>query len=110
MLQDETKYPEPAVFKPERFLDNEGKPDLSIRQPESVAFGFGRRYASPLFLISIRYTHLVYVSICPGKHLGMESLFIAVASVLATIDIQPTTDENGLQTPVQAEFIPGLMS
>ena len=43
MLQDETIYPKPEMFKPERFLDKEGQPNLSIRQPEEAAFGFGRR-------------------------------------------------------------------
>jgi cytochrome P450 len=40
MLYDEEMYPEPHVFRPERFLKN-GKLDPDVRDPV-VAFGFGR--------------------------------------------------------------------
>jgi cytochrome P450 len=50
MLNDERDYPEPHIFKPERFLKN-GQLDSSVRDPMDIAFGFGRR-------------------ICPGKHLA----------------------------------------
>jgi cytochrome P450 len=42
MLNDERGYPEPLIFKPERFLKN-GKFDSSVRDPMDIAFGFGRR-------------------------------------------------------------------
>jgi hypothetical protein len=42
MLNDERDYPEPHIFKPERFLKN-GKLDSSVRDPVDIAFGFGRR-------------------------------------------------------------------
>jgi cytochrome P450 len=35
-------YPNPEAFRPERFLLN-GKLNPAIRDPETVAFGFGRR-------------------------------------------------------------------
>ncbi|KAJ7327519.1 cytochrome P450, partial [Mycena albidolilacea] len=41
LLQDETMYPNPEAFRPERFLLN-GKLNPAIRDPETVAFGFGR--------------------------------------------------------------------
>ena len=50
MLNDERDYPEPHIFKPDRFLKN-GKLDRSIRDPMEIAFGFGRRLA--LFILSI---------------------------------------------------------
>ena len=45
MSRDETRYPNPEMFIPERFLDAEGM--LNDDMPDFV-FGFGRR-------------------ICPGK-------------------------------------------
>lgn len=41
ILHDETIYPEPFEFKPERFL-KDGQPNPSVLDP-SAAFGFGRR-------------------------------------------------------------------
>lgn len=41
MLHDETIYPDPDVFKPERWL---GKPRDPNTHVLDVVFGFGRRY------------------------------------------------------------------
>lgn len=43
MLQDPTAFPEPEKFKPERFIGSEGTIDASVRDPRTIAFGFGRR-------------------------------------------------------------------
>ena len=42
MFNDERDYPEPRIFKPERYLKN-GKLDSSVRDPMDIGFGFGRR-------------------------------------------------------------------
>jgi hypothetical protein len=54
MLHDETDYPEPFSFKPERFLKN-GKLNPEVKDPATAAFGFGRRIcpvgrASPVII------------------------------------------------------------
>ncbi|KAF9004239.1 cytochrome P450 [Cyathus striatus] len=76
MLHDETLYPDPETFNPDRFITPDGKLNNDIRNPEDVAFGFGRR-------------------ICPGRHLARSSIWLAVASILAVFDIQKAVDENG---------------
>lgn len=43
MLHDESEYPDPYSFKPERFL-KDGQLDPDVRGPAEVAFGYGRRY------------------------------------------------------------------
>lgn len=47
MLHDETTFPEPSEFVPERFLDEKGqlRPLSRFEDPAVIGFGFGRRCA-----------------------------------------------------------------
>jgi Cytochrome P450 len=67
ILHDASVYPEPDVFKPERFLN----PDGSSREDVILtsAFGYGRR-------------------ICPGRHFVDATLFITVASLFSVFNIE----------------------
>lgn len=46
MLHDPAQYPESEKFKPDRFLDRDGNISTSVRNPNDIAFGFGRRYVT----------------------------------------------------------------
>jgi cytochrome P450 len=74
ILHDSVMYPEPDVFKPERFIN----PNGTLREdPElAAAFGFGKR-------------------ICPGRHLADATLFIAIASLLSVFDITKRSGTDG---------------
>ncbi|KAI0718536.1 CyP450 monooxygenase [Cerioporus squamosus] len=69
-------YPDPDVFKPERFLTAEGGPNEAILHPREYAFGFGRR-------------------ICPGNHFAEATLFITCATILHALIIEPGLDNKG---------------
>lgn len=88
ILHDESVYPDPETFKPERFL-KDGVLDPSVQQPESV-WGFGRRS-------------------CPGKELAAPYLFITIASVLATFDLAQPVDGNGKKIVPKDEYTGGLI-
>ncbi|KAJ7697457.1 cytochrome P450 [Mycena rosella] len=88
LLNDEEMYPDPHAMKPERFL-LDGKLNPAVRDPE-LAFGFGRR-------------------ICPGRHMAESSLWIAVASLLATFNIGKARDENGKEIELSHAYHPGLI-
>ncbi|KAJ7894312.1 cytochrome P450 [Mycena olivaceomarginata] len=75
IFHDETTYPDSHSFKPERWL-LDGKPNLALGSPLDAAFGFGRR-------------------VCPGKQFAYSSVWITIASILATFDITKAADENG---------------
>ncbi|KAJ6467947.1 cytochrome P450 [Mycena vitilis] len=90
ILHDEDMYPDPHSFKPERFLLN-GKLNTAIRDPETVAFGFGRR-------------------ICPGRHMATSSLWITIASILSTFDIIMAVDKDGTVVEPTYEYSLGLIS
>ncbi|KAF8212691.1 cytochrome P450 [Mycena galopus ATCC 62051] len=71
MSLDENVYSNPTSFNPERYLPDAGEPKFS-----TILFGFGRR-------------------ICTGQHVADNSLWIAIASILATFKITNAVDENG---------------
>ncbi|CAE6463656.1 unnamed protein product [Rhizoctonia solani] len=68
ITRDESVYAEPENFNPDRFLE----PNV----PPAPAFGWGRRK-------------------CPGVYFGEASLFITVASLLATFTFSKRRDLNG---------------
>ena len=57
LLNDPNVYPEPQIFKPERFLPQGNEEGSKQRDPTKVVFGFGRRYFS--YLIVLYNIHLI---------------------------------------------------
>ncbi|PFH48808.1 hypothetical protein AMATHDRAFT_149066 [Amanita thiersii Skay4041] len=86
ILHNEEMFPDPEVFRPERFLS-----DTSNLKVSDIAFGFGRRA-------------------CPGRFFSDASLFIIVASVLSVFDILPPVDEDGRPIHLKAESIDGILT
>ncbi|ELU36446.1 cytochrome P450 domain-containing protein [Rhizoctonia solani AG-1 IA] len=68
MSRDENVYKDPEAFDPERFLNQE--------TPHVPAFGWGRRK-------------------CPGMHFAEISLFVTIASLLATFRFSRKKDRHG---------------
>ncbi|KAF8828027.1 hypothetical protein HHX47_DHR4000822 [Lentinula edodes] len=82
ILHNEDDYPEPHLFNPSRFLDSNGQIDPAIKDPATPVFGFGRR-------------------VCPGKHIALDLLWIAIASILTSFSIEPGSDYEDLETFVK---------
>ncbi|KAL1689503.1 cytochrome P450 [Schizophyllum commune] len=92
MTHDEDVYTDPWRFDPDRYLPlNKG----GRGEPLPAAhFGFGRR-------------------ICPGRHLGEASVFIAIATILHVLVIKKMKDENGEEITIDLEtatYTTGLAS
>ncbi|KAE8164000.1 cytochrome P450 [Aspergillus tamarii] len=85
---DPNTYPDPHVFKPERFLSYEGHdPEAN---PYYLVFGFGRR-------------------VCPGRTLADANLYISIAQSVAAFTIaKPTRD--GKEIDLRAEYQAGAIS
>ena len=76
VLHDKDRYPDPHTFNPSRFLTADGQLDLNAPDPAEASFGFGRR-------------------ICPGRHFAMESIWITMVYMLATVKIEKAVDNAG---------------
>ena len=61
-----------------------------LRDPFTYAFGYGRR-------------------ICPGMHLAMDSIFVAIAMSLATLNIDKKKDANGQYIEPRVEYTTGVV-
>ena len=48
--------------------------------------------------------------ICPGQHVGDASLWIAIASMLATFDFLKAQDDHGNEIDISPQFTVGLVS
>ncbi|KAF8880683.1 cytochrome P450 [Infundibulicybe gibba] len=90
ILHDPEEFPQPEQFRPERYLNADGSPNLERRDPQAALFGFGRR-------------------ICPGRHLSNNSLYSYVSAVLATFDITPPLDANGRYVKVEDRMSAGML-
>ena len=117
MTHDESVYPEPFAFKPERFFDENGMINDNLND-RILAYGFGRRWL-PFFyhLNSFSQSH----RICVGKHVASsfvgthpifrapeltpsEQLWLTFTSILATFNIVKMKDSSGKDVPINDEF------
>jgi len=87
ITRDPDVYPEPEVFKPERFLS----PNGTLRDDVTLAsvFGFGKR-------------------VCPGRHFVDTTLFMAAATVLSVFRIERRHGTEGV--PFDYTYSGGLVS
>ncbi|EJD00102.1 cytochrome P450 [Fomitiporia mediterranea MF3/22] len=88
ILHDESVYPDPYVFNPDRYDAKSGKAQPDPRQ---WVFGFGRR-------------------ICAGMHIAESAVFIQIATVLATLDILRAVDEEGREIIPEIAFSTAIVS
>lgn len=87
MAHDESKYPKPFEFIPERFLDPDGT--LTSDSVHNIGFGFGRRS-------------------CVGRHFAEMSLWYMIATILALWKVSLPKDEDGNDVPFEPKWAPGL--
>ncbi|KAK1219826.1 hypothetical protein PQX77_017400 [Marasmius sp. AFHP31] len=89
IMHDESLFgPNTFTFNPDRFLETKGK---TLPDPETIAFGFGRR-------------------ICPGRYLAINTVYLTVTYLLATFTIVKDVDEEGKEIVPKVEFTDGLLS
>ncbi|KAJ6585054.1 cytochrome P450 [Mycena capillaripes] len=88
MTRDETIYPEPDRFNPDRFFTAEGK----LNKDDIVlAFGFGRR-------------------VCVGRHNADATVWATIVSVLSTFNIAKAKDAAGNEIDIDPNYSDGMIS
>ncbi|KAF8139506.1 cytochrome P450, partial [Mycena galopus ATCC 62051] len=88
MTRDESIYPDPERFNPDRFLTPDGK----LNDDDTVlAFGFGRR-------------------ICVGRHNADATVWATFVSVLSTFNIAKAKDAAGNEIDIDPTYSDGLVS
>ncbi|RDB17679.1 hypothetical protein Hypma_001255 [Hypsizygus marmoreus] len=88
MTLDERIYADPHIFNPSRYLP---KPEGNGEPYPIGPFGFGRR-------------------ICPGRHLAQASIWMAAASILATMNISKAVGEDGKAITPKVDYSCGITS
>ncbi|TFY68462.1 hypothetical protein EVJ58_g1002 [Rhodofomes roseus] len=87
MTRNEEMYSDPDLFCPERFLTASGSPDTEIEDPRNIVFG-----------------------LCPGRLFADTTLFLAIASIAATLDIDKARDAEGNVITPKAKFLSSFVS
>lgn len=88
ILRDPSRYANPEMFNPSRFLTSEGTLDPDVPDP-TEGFGYGRR-------------------ICVGRHFAMDIMWLTVANVLAVFEVNESVDAFGRVVKAREEYTTGL--
>jgi cytochrome P450 len=108
MFHDESTYSNPHAYNPERYLED-GKFALSVKDPEEVIFGFGRRccwFSDGGQISSILCWNPpsgLPHRICPGQHFAMRTLFLNIACTLTLFNIEAPDEK------LEAKFSEGVV-
>ncbi|KAH0826313.1 cytochrome P450 [Lanmaoa asiatica] len=86
ILRDESLFPDPHAFNPDRYLEPAvDEATERRRDPRAYIFGFGRRR-------------------CPGAYLVESSAWLLAVSMIAMLDISKAVDEHGVEVEPEVVF------
>jgi hypothetical protein len=102
-MHDESVYPRPSEFDPNRFIPAEGR---ECQPDPTAAFGFGYRVCPGAVPQSPLRTSLISAPI--GAHFAQTSILILVSCTLAAFCIRKALDEAGQEVEPEIEYTTGI--
>ena len=105
ICHDQRLWDDPDAFCPERFMRTGGS--LASVDPFNVAFGHGRRSVCHLCIRS--KSKLCHIRLCTGRLFADMTLFLAISSMAATLDICEARDGDGKEITPSASWSPSFI-
>lgn len=78
-----------------------------MRNPEDIAFGYGRRYVGYLWSLCIPHSS---GRVCPGRYFAEQSLFMVVSNVLYALNITAPLGGDGKPVRMVCKMTEGVIS
>lgn len=111
MTRNTRTFPNPEVFNPDRYFNNDGTWNTDVLDPTTFAFGFGRRCASMFFMSMNQFAYpKLCCRMCPGRHFAIASIYIYAASILHVFNISQKRDVSGKQIEIERDMVSGVVT
>lgn len=107
ICHDQRFWDDPDTFCPERFMRTDGSSTPELADPYNIAFGHGRRFVCRLCIQS--KSQLCHIRVCTGRLFADTTLFLAISSMAATLDICEARDGDGKEITPSASWSPSFI-
>ena len=104
ICRDERVWDDPDIFRPERFM---GSSVSELADPYNIAFGHGRRFAC--YSCIRMKSHVLRTRLCAGRLFADTTLFLAISSMAATLDVRKARDSNGKEISPSPSWEPSFI-
>ena len=106
MTRDEQMYPEPELFNPERFM-NENLTEADPVDPKDFIFGFGRRQV--VMMCPFHAPGPFITRECPGKVFADANVWLVSACIIFAFQAPVSRNEIGEKAVPPAKFTAGFV-
>lgn len=102
-------YPEPDLFNPERFMNQNGTKDVQATNPRDFIFGFGRRQVVLMYSFRPPEPSWHPFRECPGKGFADANVWLVSACIIAAFQAPVSRNKYGEKVVPPAQFTSGFV-